>query len=122
MAEMRREIAEVAGKRPPTPAELDAARKSLVRALPGQAETAGGVLALYQRLLAFGLPTDRYSGYGERLAALKPADVARAAAKLARPEALTWFVVGDLAKIEADIRKLKLGPVTVLNARGETLR
>ncbi len=124
MAEMKREIADIAGKRPPTAAELDAARKSLVRALPGQAETAGGVLALYQRLLAFGLPTDRYSGYGDRLAALKPADVTRAAALLARPNALTWFVVGDLAKIEADIRKLKLklGPVTVLNARGETLR
>ncbi len=122
MVEMRREIADMAGKRPPTAAELDAARKSLVRALPGQAETAAGVMALYQRLLSYGLPTDTYSGYGTRLAALSGTDVARAAAKLARPEALTWFVVGDLTKIEADIRKLKLGPVTVLDARGEKLR
>ena len=122
MREMRREIADIAGKRPPTAAELDAARKSLVRALPGQAETAAGVMGLYQRLLSFGLPTDRYSGYGARLAALDGKQVASAAARLARPEALTWFVVGDLAKIEADIRKLKLGPVTVLDARGEKLR
>ena len=91
-------------------------------ALQGQAETAAGVMALYQRLLSYGLPTDIYSGYGTRLAALSGTDVARAAAKLARPEALTWFVVGDLAKIETDIRKLKLGPVTVLDARGEKLR
>ncbi|MES2683355.1 MAG: pitrilysin family protein [Pseudomonadota bacterium] len=122
MREMRREIAEIAGKRPPTPAELDAARKSLVRALPGQAETAGGVMGLYQRLLSYGLPTNHYSGYAARLAALSGAEVASAAAKLARPEALTWFVVGDLTKIEADIRKLRLGPVQVLNARGEVLR
>ncbi len=122
MREMRREIADIAGKRPPTAAELDAARKSLVRALPGQAETAAGVMGLYQRLLSFGLPTDRYSGYGTRLAALSGKDVANAAARLARPEALTWFVVGDLGKIEADIRKLRLGPVTVLDARGEKLR
>lgn len=122
MREMQREIADIAGQRPPTAAELDAARKSLVRALPGQAETAGGVLGLYQRLLSYGLPADHYSGYGTRLAALSGADVASAAAKLARPEALTWFVVGDLSKIEADIRKLKLGPVTVLDARGEMLR
>jgi len=122
MREMQREMADIAGSRPPTAAELDAARKSLVRALPGQAETAGGVLGLYQRLLSYGLPADHYSGYGKRLAGLSGADVARAAAQLARPEALTWFVVGDLGKIEADIRQLKLGPVTVMNAAGETLR
>ena len=122
MREMKREIAEIAGKRPPTAAELDAARKSLVRALPGQAETAAGVMGLYQRLLSYGLPTDRYSGYGTRLAALSGKDVASAAARLARPESLTWFVVGDLAKIEADIRKLKLGPVQVLDAKGNVIR
>ncbi len=122
MVEMRREIADIAGRRPPTAAELDAARKSLVRTLPGQAETAAGVMGLYQRLLSYGLPADSYSGYGARLANLSAADVARAAAKLARPEALTWLVVGDLSKIEADIRKLKLGPVTVLDAAGQTLR
>lgn len=122
MREMQREIADIAGKRPPTAAELDAARKSLVRALPGQAETAAGVLGLYQRLLSYGLPSDHYSGYGKRLAALSAADVASAAARLARPQALTWFVVGDLAKIEADIRKLKLGPVTVLDAKGTVIR
>jgi len=122
MQEMQREIAAIAGPRPPTAAELDAARKSLVRALPGQAETAAGVMGLYQRLLSYGLPTDHYSGYGHRLAALSAGEVAHAAAKLARPQALTWLVVGDLAKIEADIRKLKLGPVQVLNAAGEVIR
>lgn len=122
LQEIKREIAEIAGKRPPTATELDAARKSLVRALPSQAETAGGVLALYQRLLAYGLPADHYSGYAARLAALDAASVASAATQLARPEALTWFVVGDLEKIEADIRKLNLGPVTVLDARGAELR
>lgn len=122
MREMRREIADMAGPRPPTAAELDAARKSLVRALPAQSETAGGVMGLYQRLLSYGLPTHHYNGYAARLAALSGKQVADAASQLARPKALTWFVVGDLSKIEADIRKLKLGPVTVLDARGETLR
>lgn len=122
MREMQREIADIAGKHPPTAAELDAARKSLVRALPGQAETAGGVLALYLRLLSFGLPADTYGGYAARLAALDGAAVAKAAGRLARPQALSWFVVGDLARIEPEIRKLKLGPVVVLDASGETLR
>ena len=122
MREIQREIADIAGRKPPSEAELDAARKSLVRALPGQAETAGGVLGLYQRQLIFGLPSDHYSGYGERLAALSSADVAKAAAKLARPKALTWFVVGDLSQIEAEVRKLGLGKVTVLAADGSPLR
>ena len=122
MREMQKEIAGIAGKRPPTEAELDAARQSLVRALPGQAETSAGVLGLYQRLLSYGLPLDRYEGYGARLSALTGAQVKAAAAKLARPNALTWLVVGDLDTIEADIRKLNLGPVTVMSAEGVVQR
>ena len=122
LREAKKEIAQLTGARPPTEAELDAARKSLSRALPGEAETAVGVLDLYQKLLTYGLPDDHYAGYTARLAALDGKAVAAAAKRLARPEALTWFVVGDLAKIEASVRALKLGPVTVLDAAGQTLR
>ena len=122
LREARREIAELGGRRPPVEAELDAARKALVRTLPGQAETADGVLDLYRRLLAYGLPEQYYDGYAARLAALDPKTVARAAQRLARPEALSWFVVGDLAKVEPAVRALGFAPVTVLDAEGRVLR
>jgi hypothetical protein len=37
---------------------------------------------------------------------------------LVHPEALTWIVVGDLATIEANVRALDLGEVTVLDTDG----
>jgi zinc protease len=45
-----------------------------------------------------------------------------AAQKLIQPNAVTWVVVGDLAKIEASVRKLDFGDVKVLDAEGNTLR
>ena len=47
---------------------------------------------------------------------------AQAAAQAFRPDALTWVIVGDLAKIEAPIRQLGLGTVQVLDADGNVLR
>jgi len=41
--------------------------------------------------------------------------------KLVHPDALTWVVVGDLAKIEKPIRALNFGEVTVLDADGKTV-
>ena len=38
------------------------------------------------------------------------------------PTQLTWVIVGDLSKIEAPVRALKLGPVQVLDADGKVLR
>ncbi len=45
-----------------------------------------------------------------------------AAQKLVHPDALTWVIVGDVAKIEPGIRKLGLGEVKVLDADGNVLR
>ncbi len=122
IVEMQREVAELGDKRPPTAAELEQARKSLVRALPAEAETASGVLNLYQRQLVYALPEDSYSGYPARLAALDGKAAAAAAKQLANPQALTWFIAGDLQQIEASVRALKLGPVQVLGADGSLLR
>jgi hypothetical protein len=35
---------------------------------------------------------------------------------------MTWVIVGDLAKIEAGIRALNIGPVVVIDADGKTIR
>ena len=54
--------------------------------------------------------------------ALTSAKLAAAAQKLVHPDALTWVIVGDLAKIEAPVRKLNLGEVKVLDADGKVVR
>ena len=41
-----------------------------------------------------------------------------AATQIVKPDALTWVIVGDLAKIEAGVRALNLGEVQVVDADG----
>jgi hypothetical protein len=41
-----------------------------------------------------------------------------AAAKTLDPKALTWVVVGDLSKIESEVRALGLGEVRIIDADG----
>ena len=55
------------------------------------------------------------------LTALTPADVNKSAGRLIHPDALTWVVVGDLSKIEAKVRALNLGEVTVLDTDGKVV-
>ncbi|WP_306581137.1 hypothetical protein, partial [Dokdonella sp.] len=49
-------------------------------------------------------------------------DAVRAAAReVIHPEALTWFVVGDLKQIEEPVRKLAVGELKVLDADGKPM-
>jgi zinc protease len=58
----------------------------------------------------------------DKVEALSPTDLQTAATQLIHPDALTWVIVGDLATIEAPIRKLSIGEVKVLDADGNVLR
>ena len=70
----------------------------------------------------FGLPDDYWNRYVPKVEGLTPAQLQAAAAKLVRPEELTWVVVGDLSKIEAPMRALKLGETAVLDGDGKRVR
>ena len=52
----------------------------------------------------------------------KKADIEAAAREVIKPDALTWVIVGDLKKIEAPVRALKLGDVKVMDADGKVIR
>jgi zinc protease len=122
LREMRRELDEVVGTRPPGSAETEAAKQSDVRSLPGDFESLDGVSAAFRHLIEYGLPDDYWNAYVPRVEALGMADLRSAAAKMVKPDQLTWVVVGDLEKIEAPLRSLNLGEVKVLDTDGKTLR
>jgi zinc protease len=52
---------------------------------------------------------------------MRPTRLQKAAATL-KPYALTWVVVRDLKQIEAKVRVLNFGEVTVIDADGNKLR
>ena len=122
MQEISKELREVLGAPPADGAEIKFARDSLALALPGNNETADEVAGSYVDILTYrpaGHLLERLRG---RVNALTPAQLQAAAAKLVRPDALTWVIVGDLAKIEDSVRKLNIGEVKVLDADGKVLR
>jgi zinc protease len=122
MKEIMKELQEVLTSRPPEEKEIHFARDSLVLGLPGSNETAGEVAGSYAAIITYGLPDSYWNDFVSEVNALTPAQLQSAAQKLVRPEALTWVIVGDLAKIEDGIRKLELGEVKVLDADGKVIR
>ena len=120
--EIRRELAEFVAAKPATAEEIAKVRSRDVRALSGQFETNAAVGGAIGDMVRFGRPDDYVRTLKARLDSQTEAGVRQAAAQAFRPDALTWVIVGDLAKIEAPIRQLELGAVQVLDADGKVLR
>ncbi len=114
MQEMLSEVRGIQNNDPPTASELSAAQANLVRSLPGENETSAELAGTLTESVIFDLPDDYYADYIDRVQALENEALETAADEMLSPGAMTWVVVGDLDKIEAPIRALGWGEVTVL--------
>ena len=118
LKEMQREIAAyAAGTEPATAAEVAKIQATEIRSLPGSFETANAVLGQIGGIVRYNRPDNWVEVRRGRIEALDPAAV-NAAAKTLDPNALTWVVVGDLSKIEAEVRALGLGELRIIDADG----
>jgi predicted Zn-dependent peptidase len=120
--EVAREAREYVGKRPPTADELAKIKARDVRRLPGQYETAGAVMGALAGIVLYERPDDYVQTLRARVERQSLPGIQAVAREVLRPDALTWVIVGDLARIEAPIRKLNLGEVKVLDADGNVVR
>jgi len=116
--EMRRELSEILAERPITAQDLTLAQNNLTLSLPGQWETGAAVAGSITDIAGYGLPDDYYDTYAQRIGALTPADMARAASVVIKPSSLTWVVVGDRSKIEEGLRSTG-AVVKVVDADGK---
>jgi predicted Zn-dependent peptidase len=120
--ELQREIVSyVTAKMPAKPEELTKIQATEVRTLPGSYETGAAVLETLSETVLFGHPDDYPEKRAARVSALT-VDLVKKAAATIKPAALTWIIVGDLKKIEAPIRALRLGAVQVVDANGRVVR
>ena len=118
LVEMQREISEYAtGKSPATAEEVTRVVDNELRSQPGAYETAGRVMNAIGNIVKYDRPDNWVEVRNDMIRGLTPAQI-NAAAKTIDPNALTWVVVGDLSKIEAPIRALDIGEVTVVDADG----
>ena len=107
---------EFEGIRKPIPAdEFGKAQRNVALSFPGDFETTGDLLARLQSQAVLGLPDDVYSTYVQKVMAVTPSDAARVTTQYIQPTRFLVVVVGDRAKVEAPLRALNLGPMTVLS-------
>lgn len=118
-ASIREILAELQAYRGPkgtTPEELNRVIQGNTRSLPGTYETAASVLGSLERNKVFGRPDDYQEKLSDRYRALTAAQFDAAIDQYIDPAKITWVVVGDRAKVEADLRTLGL-PLEVRSAR-----
>lgn len=89
-------------ERPPTDEEVARAKQSILASFVFNVDQPSEVLGQQLTYEYFGYPLDRLAEYRERIEAVTPADVRRAAAHL-RPEDLSIVVVGPSEGRDADL-------------------
>jgi zinc protease len=118
LSEVVRELRTAVTDRPLTTAEIDDAKDRMIKTLAGRWETSASVAGALGEIETYGLPKDYYVTYANAVRGATDAQVNAAARKFVAPSQLVWVVIGDRAKIEAGIRELNLGEVTILDADG----
>jgi zinc protease len=122
MVELVREYKEFVGKKPITAEELKDEQSNTTLGLPGNFETVQQLGGAYGTILQYGLPEDYFNTFTQKALALTPESAEEIAKKYILPDHLVWVVVGDLSKVEAGIRDLKLGEVHKIDADGNPVQ
>lgn len=114
--EIRRELTDIIGERPPTPSEVAETKKQAALELAGRWETMAAVAAALAEMVRFNYPDDYFATYAANIIAQTEESVARAAKILIQPDKLIWVIVGDRKKIEDKVRSLGYGNLEFLDA------
>jgi zinc protease len=121
VGETLKEIARI-GASPISADELELARDSLVRSLPGLFETNAGTVGSFAGVFVYDLGLDYYARYAQQIAAVTAANVQDVAKRYLVPEKLVIVAVGDRSKIAPQLEKLPLGPPELRDADGNLKR
>ncbi len=95
--------------------ELTGAKNYRALRFPGDFETLRELSGHLQEQIVYDLPADYFERYVANIQAVTAADVQRAAERHIQPSRFAVVVVGDLVRIEDEVRALDLGPVTVMS-------
>jgi len=122
MQEIKSELEQFVSTRPATAEEIARIKLNRVRSLPGQFATNGGFLGSIISSGSYDLPFNYAETAAERIEAVTVDEVNAVAKDLIDAGQLTWLIVGDLEKIEEQVRALNFGDVEVWDAFGSKLR
>jgi len=112
--DLRREILALLDDRPPTPAELDDARRSLIEGQARHFETPPALVSRFASLFVHGLPMDEHARFPERLAAVTVNSLRETARRQIRPDSLVYVVVADASLVEEPLRRIEWAELSVV--------
>ncbi len=121
MTEILNEARHIRGERPPTANEVARAKDKNTLTLAGRWETASSVASSLAEIVRFDLPENYWDEYPDMVRSLSDEQILDAAVDVVRPDNMVWVVVGDRAKIEAEIKDLDLGEIVLMDADGNVL-
>jgi zinc protease len=122
LSEVRKELRDVVGAKPPSQAELDTVRTNTLLGMGSRWETSDAVANSLADIETFHLPDDYWANYSANYRAVTVNDVRDVAKTLIPDQNQIWVVVGDRSKIEAGVRDLKIGDVTVVDVNGDPVK
>lgn len=99
----------------PIPAEeLEKAKTYLSLQMLRSFETTRSTAEALSQAFIYQLPADYYTTYADRIRAVTATDVKRAADKYIQPDKFAVVIIGDRKTIEAGVKGLNLGPLTIV--------
>jgi len=122
MNEIVKEMSDYQSNRPPSPEELDLMIKGNTLPLPGRFSTNRSLMSYIISNENFGRPYNYAETLYNKYASLSPKLLQQTAQKYLRPDAMIWVIVGDLTKIEKNIRSLEFGDIEVWDESGNKIR
>ena len=114
MAEIIKEYSDYLTTNPITEDELAKGKASKTLKLPGRFETLGALKGGVSNIVTYNRDLDYLNKLPALLDQPSLTQIQAKAQKYIKPNQWTWLIVGDLAKIEEQIRALNLGEVKVI--------
>jgi predicted Zn-dependent peptidase len=116
IGEALRELDDLRGPRPATPAEIAMARASITLGYPRGFETAQQVARGVAQLSLHNLPDTYFEEFVPRVEAVSEEDVRRVAAQYLDPARMVTLIVGDHDRVAPTLAPLGLGEPVILSA------
>ena len=117
--DLRLEVMALLTDRPPTEAELDDARRSLIEGQARHFETPSALVSRYAGLFLHGLPPDHHAGFADRLGAVTLSSLVEAANRRVDPQAFVFVVVADARTAAPPLERLGWAEVERFDERDE---
>ncbi len=121
LTEIDKQLRDLAQNAPPA-TELDERKALYIRQIPMWVETAHDTADTISSIAKFRLPNDALDQIVPGIRAVTPDAVRALAATRLAPDHTRAVVVGDWAKLKADLKALNWGPIEIRDNTGKVLR